>query len=104
MHYTSKLPDTSQPRPERDSVQRLVGPFAPSETGAWRRRAEILEALGDIRDLADEAYLCLDWRERITEEQTPEQQLRQAAEALREMMKSLAAIWPNSQDRPSGGA
>lgn len=73
----------------------LVRPFEASETAQWRRRAEILTALNNIHDLADEARLRLDWRDKRSE--TPDEDLKVAAEALAQLRKEMDVLWPNKE-------
>lgn len=75
----------------------LVRPFEASETAQWRRRAAILTSLNNIHDLADEARLRLDWRDKRSE--TPDADLQVAAEALAELRKEMDVLWPNAQDQ-----
>ena len=74
----------------------LVRPFETSETAQWRRRAEILTALNNIHNLADEARLRLDWRDKRSE--TPDEDLKVAEEALAELRKEMGILWPGESD------
>jgi len=98
MNTTTKTNQNNAPAEpsEAGSVQRLVGPFETHETKEWRRRAEILEALGNMVSLANEARLNLNWRETDPNDEDVTRKLTLAGVALRELRDTVTVLWPNA--------
>ena len=79
-----KTPPIANDAEGAHSLHHLVRPFLPGNTKDWRRRSTIITTLNNIRDLADEASRCLD----------DVRNVKQAADALKDMEGHLAALWP----------
>ena len=67
-------------------LHRLVRPFERENTKLWRDRERIRNALEDVRNNADEAYLCLEMDERLQE------RLPQASTALLDLEAALKKL------------
>ena len=67
-------------------LHRLVRPFERENTKRWRDRERIRNALEDVRNNADEAYLCLEMDERIQD------RLQQASNALLDLEAALKKL------------
>lgn len=67
-------------------LHRLVRPFERENTKLWRDRERIRNALEDVRNNADEAYLCLEMDERIQD------RLPQASNALLDLEAALKKL------------
>lgn len=67
-------------------LHRLVRPFERENTKLWRDRERIRNALEDVRNNADEAYLCLEMDERLQD------RLPQASTALTELEAALKKL------------
>lgn len=67
-------------------LHRLVRPFKRENTKLWRARERIRNALEDVRNNADEAYLCLEMDERLQD------RLPQASTALLDLESALKKL------------
>ena len=67
-------------------LHRLVRPFERENTKLWRDRERIRNALEDVRNNADEAYLCLEIDERLQD------RLPQASTALTDLEAALKKL------------
>lgn len=96
MTAETKLPQSDSSAPS-GRLHPLVGPFERSLTSQWRQRDATLEALENIKYLADELHLLLNWRER--ESETIDDDLKKAGQRIADLYDEFLVLWPNGPDQ-----